>query len=346
MKKINLLLVIILTFILGVLVGCLIKTSKQNPPIDILNTSHLIREKPLEKYAIENLSKTKINPGKFKIKNVMNKEKTFTSHLFEFTFDPTVQEDSLHGNKKVTGQINMPSSELQIRGETFPIVLMLRGYVDQELYKTGDGTRNAAKFFTENGFITIAPDFLGYANSSEEAENIFESRFQTYTTTLSLIESLDQVNSWDKENIFIWAHSNGGQVALTILEIRSYDFPTTLWAPVTESFPYSILYYTNEAEDRGKLIRGELGKFEELYDVEKYSLANFVEKINAPIQIHQGTNDDAIPMEWTYRFINKLKSLDKEYEYHEYPGANHNLVPAWNTAINRDLEFFNSYFDK
>ena len=293
-------------------------------------------EKPLEKYSIENHSETHIESGKFELKNVMSEEDDYSSYLFSFEFEPAL--DGI--NKTTTGQINLP-----IGTEKYPIAIMLRGYVDQELYKTGYGTWKAAGVFAENGFITIAPDFLGYAGSSEEAGNIFETRFQTYVTTLSLIESLDQIDAWDRQNIFIWAHSNGGQIALTALEINVKEIPTTLWAPVTESFPYNILYYTNEAEDRGKLIRTELAKFEELYDVEKYAVANYFDKLKSPIQIHQGTNDDAIPLEWTYRFLNNLKSQDIDYTYYEYPGADHNMLPNWDLVVERDLVFFNLYLE-
>src|SRR5690606_21512717 len=137
--------------------------------------------------------------------------------------------------------------------------------------------------------ITIAPDFLGYAGSDENAANIFESRFQTYTLAISLINSIGNSSftkmtnqEWNKEDVFIWAHSNGGQIALTTLEATGKAYPTTLWAPVSKSFPYSVLYYTDEAEDKGKFIRHELAKFEDLYDTDKYSLDNYFELVKAP----------------------------------------------------------------
>ena len=219
---------------------------------------------------------------------------------------------------------------------------MVRGYVDQEIYETGDGTRKAAARFAENGFITVAPDFLGYAQSDPEAQNIFESRFQTYTTVLSLLKSLDQIDKWDGKNIFIWGHSNGGQIALIVLEITTNKYPTTLWAPVSKPFPYSILYYTDEAEDKGKLIRRELAKFEELYDVELFSLDNYLDRIQAPLQIHQGTNDNAVPGGWSDGLVGKLEKLEKDIIYYKYP-ANHNMVPAWNIVVNRDVSFFIKY---
>jgi dipeptidyl aminopeptidase/acylaminoacyl peptidase len=185
---------------------------------------------------------------------------------------------------------------------------------------------------------------LGYASSDPEAANIFESRFQTYVTAIALLNSVNQIDKFDKTNIAIWGHSNGGQIALTTLEITDRNIPTVLWAPVSKPFPYSILYYTDESDDRGKLIRHELSKFEDDYDVEKYSLTNYLEKITAPLEIHQGTADDAVPKEWTDSLVKNLKNTDKEVGYFVYPGADHNLQPSWNTVVARNLEFFRKHF--
>jgi len=233
-----------------------------------------VMPKPLEKYTIENLTQAEVKKGNVVLEEILEEEKDFTSYLFSFEFDPTLQEK---GIKKVTGQLNLPADK-----GSFPVVIMLRGYVDQEIYETGIGTRKAASVFAQNGFITIAPDFLGYGESDKEAENIFETRFQTYTTVLSILESLHSVKEWDKENIFLWGHSNGGQIALVILEITGEVYPTTLWAPVTKPFPYSILYYTDEAEDKGKYIRRELAKFENLYNADSFSVDEYFEKIRHP----------------------------------------------------------------
>jgi dipeptidyl aminopeptidase/acylaminoacyl peptidase len=184
---------------------------------------------------------------------------------------------------------------------------------------------------------------LGYGGSSKESENIFETRFQTYTTVLTLLKSINRTNlpQWDGKNILIWAHSNGGQIALTTLEITGEDYPTVLWAPVTKPFPYSILYYTDESEDEGKFIRKELAKFEEDYDTDKYSITNYLDRINAPIEYHIGTKDDAIPLEWGTSFVKKMKSLEKTVRYYNHSGADHNMNPLWSDVIQKTLEFFN-----
>lgn len=276
--------------------------------------------KPLEKYSIENLSTANIKPGKIEV----------NENKFIFEFSPDLSGKT----KKVSGSINIPEGD-----GPFPIIVMFRGFIDQTIYKTGMGTVRVAEYFSKNGFITIAPDFLGYADSDKEAENIFESRFQTYVTAISLINSIKSISQFDNKNIFIWGHSNGGQIALTALEITRANYPTVLWAPVSKPFPYSILYYTDESADKGKFIRSELAKLEKDYDVEKYSLSNYLDRINAPIQIHQGTNDDAIPLKWTTNLDKVLNDSDLII----HTGADHDMRPVWDLAAAQSLQFYKKY---
>ena len=326
--------IIIFVFIFGWWVGQIDRGGQSSKPITIINP------RPLDKYSIENLSNTPPKPGKISIAEIINEDKDYTSYLFFFEFDPEMGLSKNEKIKKTSGQINVPKEE-----GVLPLILMLRGYVDQEIYQTGIGTSKAAEYFVQNGFITIAPDFFGYGQSDEQSEDVMEARFQTYTTVLSLISSLDQVEVWDKTNLFMWGHSNGGQVALTTLEIINKNIPTTLWAPVSKPFPYSILYYTDESEDRGKFLRKQIADFEETYNPDLYSLDLYLDRINSPIQLHQGTQDDSVPVEWSNNIFKNLKALDKNIVYHTYPGADHNLKPSWDTIVARDISFFTEHLD-
>lgn len=344
MKKISFILISLIIFSVGILLGYRLKNQKV---LDEISKPQKV-DRPLDKYSIENLSRTQIEKGNIEItEEIANKVEEFKSCLFSFRFDPTLTPKI---NKKMSGIINIPKNS---EDSKYPVILMLRGYVDQKIYQSGTGTKNAAEYFAKNGFITVAPDFLGYGQSDSEAGNIFESRFQTYTTVLSLLSTFRDSSfakatedKWDGKNIFIWAHSNGGQIALTILEITGKSYPTVLWAPVSKPFPYSILYYTDESDDGGKLIRKELAKFEELYDTDLFSLTKYFDLINAPIQINQGTADDAVPVNWSDNLVQTLKKLDKDITYYKYHGADHNLKPDWNIVIEKDLKFFKNYLSK
>jgi dienelactone hydrolase len=336
---------LLIAFIAGFFVrGFFINQDKDN----LQDVTPTPKVKPLNKYTIENMSKQEISPGKITIKGIISDTDEYTSYLFEFEFSPTMDDKN---TKKTTGQINIPKTE-----GPFPAILMFRGYIDQKTFKTGDGTRNTSTYFAKNNYLTIAPDFLGYGGSDKEANNIFEARFQTYVTAITLLKTIEGLTShpglvrsdiditpFNISSIFIWGHSNGGQIALTLLEESGAKYPTILWAPVSKPFPYSVLYYTDMSEDHGKLIREELAKFEVNYDVEKYSLANYLDKIQSPIQLNQGTADDAVPLSWSNNLNQNLKALGKDVAYITYPGTGHDMVPSWNEAVANGLNFYNSF---
>ena len=291
--------------------------------------------KPLLKYTIENLGKTKIESSQIKIGDEIKDDPAFMSRYFFFNVD----------GKKISGLINLPKTP-----GSHPVIVMLRGYVDREIYTSGIGTQRAGEVFAQNGFITLAPDFLGYGKSDQEAGNSIESRFQTYTTALTLLNSIPNLDyalstmhlplQSDASRVGIWGHSNGGQIALTVLETTGKPYPIVLWAPVSKPFPYSILYYTDTYDDHGKALRKVIADFEKDYDIEKYSLTNYFGKITAPIQLHQGTSDTEVPQLWSEALVENLKKLDKNVDYFVYPGADHNLLGGWQQAVDRSVAFY------
>ena len=280
--------------------------------------------KPFDKYKVLELGNYQPTASNFTVEEELGKTDNYISSLVSF----------LSRGKKVTGLMNVPTGE-----GPFPVIVMFRGYVDPEIYYTGLGTQRAGEVFAENGYITFAPDFLGYGGSDKEAENVFESRFETYIIALDSLEILKPPGS----KVGIWAHSNGGQIALTVLEATQKEYPTTLWAPVTKPFPYSILYYTDNSQDRGKFLRKELSIFETDYNVDEFSIIDYVARIKAPLQLHQGSADKSVPQDWSDNFSQYLENTGIEIDYFTYPGADHNLTPSWNTVVERDLAFFNSY---
>ena len=278
--------------------------------------------KPLDKYSFENLRNNEFKGSEITFGNIIKDAETYISKLFYFYSD----------SKKVSGLANIPKNV-----ENPPVIVMFRGYVDQEIYTTGEGTKRAGEVFARNGFLTLAPDFLGYGESASPSANPIEERFETYTTALNLLSSINS-------KVGIWAHSNGGQIASSILAITGESYPTVLWAPVTKPFPYSILYYTDEYEDYGKKLRKIVSVFEESYDVDDYTFTNYLDQIDAPIELHQGGEDDAVPQQWSDKFVAEMKKKDKNISYFTYPGDDHNFARgSWNLVVQRNIAFFKKH---
>lgn len=295
---------------------------------DLINPKgqEVVKEKPYEKYSFENLAKRGGVASKIEV--VGNK--------FYYQSE----------GRRISGETNRPTGS-----DPVGVVVMARGYVEKEGYRTGIGTHNAAKYFSERGYTTYAPDFSGYGESDPEDESALGARLVKPVEILDLIES---VQATTKLPIYLWGHSNGGQIMISVAEIlgkRESVEPysresgikgVTLWAPVSKPFPYNILYYTDDASDSGKWLRGQISEFEETYDVFNYSIDRYLDWINMPIQIHQGSLDEAVPKVWSDNLSKALKGKEKMVNYFVYPGADHNMKPGWDSVVQRDVEFFDS----
>jgi dipeptidyl aminopeptidase/acylaminoacyl peptidase len=295
----------------------------------------LVVEKPLLKYSFPELRK-----------------RVFQSDGIWIEGSPTSLKASLGastfyywvGGKKVSGQTYVPRGQAPEGG--WPVVIMIRGYVDREIFQSGIGTQRAAEYFAKNGFLTLAPDFFGYGESDIAPNNSLEERFLCPIEVLQLIASVKNLVQANPEKINIWGHSNGGQIALSVLEISNKNYPTVLWAPVSKPFPYSILYYTDEYDDYGKALRKLVAGFDVQYDANEFSIHNYYDWIEAPIQVHQGTADEAVPLKWSEALEKTLREKGKTVKLYVYPGADHNLAgppsgeAGWDEAVQRSLEWF------
>jgi len=307
------------------LLGILFFVPGQKSLISPLGSNFFNRPKPLEKYSFENLRKREYQGSEIKLEKVIKEEERYTSWLFSFQSD----------GKKVTGMLNIPKKLGKL-----PVVLMIRGYADEEIYFTGLGTRKGAGVFAENGFITLAPDFLGFGGSDTSSADILEARFERPITVLNLLASIKSLPQADQDKIFLWTHSNGGQIALSVLEISQKSIPTVLWAPVTKAFPESVLQYMGEMDDQGLKVKKAIDDFLSLYESKYFSIDQYWSDIKAPLQVHQGTADEYIDTEWTDSFVKTLKDLGKSVVYYKYSRNDHNLSRDWDLVVARDLEFF------
>jgi len=243
--------------------------------------------------------------------------------------------------KDISGMMNIPNS---CRKKLCPTIIMVRGYADAEGYFIGSGSWKAADELARNGFITVSLDFLGFGLSDYESKDILEARFEKVMSLLDLIESVKEMEGVDKDRIGIWAHSNGGQIVISVLEITGEKYPTALWAPMTNPFPKSILETIDETSESGMEVKMRLDKFEENYDSELYAINNFYEWIEAPLLIHQGDEDVWCEVEWQEDLVDELRLLDKNVKLDIRKGNDHNLKQSWDEVIKMDINFYRNNF--
>ena len=302
----------------------------------------------LAKYNFENL-KTRINKAS-EIKTIgqvltvmeARKELVKRGDLEGKTFNFESRAITFESNgKKISGMMNLP---VGYENKKSPAIIMIRGFADSEGYFIGSGSWKVADELTRNGFVTVSLDFLGFGLSDGESKDILEARFEKPMGVLDLIESVKKLDFVDPDKIGIWAHSNGGQIAISVLEVTGKNYPTVLWAPMTNPFPNSVLDTMDENSESGKIVKTRIDEFEKEYDSKLYSIDNFYDWIGAPILIHQGTADVWCKVEWQKDLQNKLKGMGKEVILDIRIGNDHNLKQDWDKVTEQDIRFFKEKF--
>jgi len=265
------------------------------------------------------------------LKDGVRKENSFESRAISFESN----------GKKISGMMNTP---LIISSKKMPAIIMIRGFADSEGYFVGSGSWKAADELARNGFVTVSLDFLGFGLSDGESRDILEARFEKPMGVLDLIESVKKLDFVDPDKIGIWSHSNGGQIAISVLEVTGGNYPTVLWAPMTNPFPNSVLDTIEENSESGQIVKNKIDEFEKEYDSKLYSIDNFYNWVGAPILIHQGTADVWCKVEWQQDLQNKLKELGKDVVLDIRDGNDHNLKQNWDEVMEQDVRFFKEKF--
>jgi dienelactone hydrolase len=148
----------------------------------------------------------------------------------------------------------------------------------------------------------------------------------------------------DKNRIGIWAHSNGGQIALSVLEVTGRRYPTVLWAPMTDPFPQSLVDTADPGTESAQA-KAYVGAFLQHYDGRRYAFENYYDWIKAPILIQQGTADAQVKVEWQQVVQSRLKELGKQISLIIYQGDDHNMnnpdvKSGWEKAVEEDIGFY------
>ncbi|MBU3935722.1 hypothetical protein KJ909_03555, partial [Patescibacteria group bacterium] len=250
--------------------------------------------------------------------------------------------NQVQDDKEILNSLKGPTA---VQDDRCGVIVMIRGYADKEGYYTGSGSWRVADELAKVGLVTVSLDFLGFGGSDEESLDMLEARFEKVPAILDLIASVQALDFVDAEKIGIWAHSNGGQIALSVGEILGERIPMVLWAPMTNPFPASVLETVDDLDDGGKAVKKAISDFEKYYDIRRYVFENYYDWVNFPLVIHQGTADYWCKMEWQKEVERELIKRNKTIKLYQWRGDDHNLSKNWEEIVKLDAKFFFGEFE-
>ena len=143
----------------------------------------------------------------------------------------------------------------------------------------------------------------------------------------------------DGHRIGMWGHSMGGGIAARIMALRSDVKAFVLFAPISADVEDNFFELTPEEIQWIHDTYGHAG--DPVY--RKMSPIEYFADVSAPVQIHHGDGDTAVPLLFSQKMYDALKQNGKKAEFFIYPGEKHEFINDWQLAADRALQFFDHY---
>ena len=70
---------------------------------------------------------------------------------------------------------------------------------------------------------------------------------------------------------------------------------------------------------------------------------SYLKDISGPLQLHHGTADESVPLEFSDLLAKEMQAAGRSVEYFKYEGDNHNLSNNLGLALQRSVAFFDQY---
>ncbi len=291
------------------------------------NTSKIKNFNVLQPFTIHGLRQRKINKGKIVIKEKIDSKPLSSSYYIEYP----------SGELTITGVLTLPNSS-SLR----PVIILNHGYAPPATYKSGEITYEIAKHLTNNGYITISPDFRGWGGS-DSGDNFF--RAGLVLDTLNLIDLIPSLETADQTRIGIWGHSMGAGTAVKSIVVDSRIKACVLYAPLSIN-DFDILSRWGKVDvemekDKSEILSIYKKALEDLDFLSITSPKQYLNYVSAAVQIHTGDKDDVAPPEWADETFETLKSLGKKVEIFKYPSQGHFFSgDDFTTMITKSKIFF------
>jgi dienelactone hydrolase len=260
---------------------------------------------PYAYLTIESLRARSYGGGAIVLEELLADNSYFSRWLFSYPSDDLT----------IYGFVNLPK-----RGQPpYPVVIMLHGYIEPEIYQTQDYTTGYADTLTRAGYLVLHPNLRGYP-PSDEGENPF--RIGMAIDVLNLIArsagAARAVGVGESTAIGLWGHSMGGGAATRVMTVNPAVRAVVLYAAMSgdERQNYeAISRWSDGLDGQDELAVPE----EELLGI---SPQYYYADIQAAVSVHHGEADTLVPLEWSLDLCEALAGEDGGVIY---PGSRYFL---------------------
>jgi uncharacterized protein len=249
---------------------------------------------------------------------------------------------------KIYALLTVPDGEMPPGG--WPAIVFNHGYIPPDVYRTTERYIAYVDQLARAGYIVFRIDYRGHDQSEGEARGAYGDPGYL-SDVLNAVMSLQQFPQANPQKIGMWGHSMGGYLTLRAMTINPNIKAGVIWAGVVGSYPDMISRWrrgqgptpTPPATSRRwrDSWAAEFGSPEQNPQFWAAVSANsYLADLSGPLQLHHGTADEEVPLEFSQTLAAELQAAGKTYEFYTYEGDNHNISNNFGLAMQRTIAFF------
>ncbi len=254
---------------------------------------------------------------------------------------------------KIHGLLTVPTGPKPTTG--WPVIIFNHGYIPPEEYRTTERYVAYVDAFARNGYIVFKPDYRGNGNSEGNPEGAYYSPAYT-VDVLNALASMKKFKDADPRRIGMWGHSLGGNITLRSLVISPDIKAVVIWGGVVGTYDDLMNNWARRVPFQPSPRDLALRNRNRFTLVAQYGTPqsnptfwhsldpNYnLQYIRAPVQLDVGGSDEEVPVAFSQSLRDRLGQAGKIVAYYEYPGSDHNISQSLGLALQRSVDFFNTY---
>ncbi|MGW1951292.1 alpha/beta hydrolase family protein [Streptomyces sp. NPDC001920] len=240
----------------------------------------------------------------------------------------------------ISGIMNVP------RGDgPFPALVLAHGYIDPDVYTTGQGMPREQDLLARNGYVVLHTDYRNHAGSDDDPDNDVNLRLGYTEDVIAAAHALRSAARphVDDERIGLMGRSMGGGVVYNTLVVAPGLFDAAVvFAPVSSRPEENIDRFQRPEDDpivaEIEAAHGTPEQNPEFW--RQVSPVTYADRVTEPLQIHHGTADTSCPLAWSKRTAAAFEAAGKDVELRTYPGEGHTFGPRWPDSMEVTMAFF------
>jgi dipeptidyl aminopeptidase/acylaminoacyl peptidase len=252
---------------------------------------------------------------------------------------------------RIYALLTVPFGEPPASG--WPAIIFNHGFIPPDEYRTTERYVDYVDGFARNGYIVFRSDYRGHGDSDGLAQGGYGSPDYTIDV-LNALAAIRNFEPADPARVGMWGHSMGGYITLRAMVASGDIRAGVIWAGVVASYPDLLERWRRSTSGPGTPTptpRGWRGTLVETYGSpqenpqfwQSISANAYLQDLSGPVQLHHGTADTSVPLEFSILLNEQIQAAGGTVEYYEYPGDNHNLSNYFSSAMQRSVEFFDRF---